>query len=160
MGDHRKSVHSANNHNSLTSASYNTLSTLQGSSPGQPVNAWPAALTQNIFANLAIQTSGVINVSNSPEVFIGCNDISVKGCHSRGEIDYLLPYNSLASFCGNKKTTRPEELSSADILERLVISYRYDGDITGDKFFAKGDSFSYHQQQKLSDVLVLSIEDL
>ncbi|CAD7003637.1 unnamed protein product [Ceratitis capitata] len=71
MDDDRTSVRSGNNHNPLTSAANNALWSLQGSSPGHPVNASPAALPQNIFANPAIQPSSVINLSNSSDVVIG-----------------------------------------------------------------------------------------
>lgn len=45
------------------------------------------------------------------------------------------------SHSGDKKTTRVGESPSADILERLIIRNRYDGDITGHKFVAKGTRF-------------------
>ncbi|XP_050333449.1 peptidoglycan-recognition protein LA isoform X2 [Bactrocera neohumeralis] len=87
MDEDRASVRSANNHNPLTSAANNALWSLQGNSPGHPVNRdiipsvklqckWkflkiPAAIPQNIFANPAIQPSSVINLSNSSDVVIG-----------------------------------------------------------------------------------------
>lgn len=58
------------------------------------------------------------------------------------------------SHSDNEKTTCLGELPWADILERVVIRNRYHGDISGDNFVAKGDSFSNYRQQKLSGGLL------